>query len=64
MKKWDRIPNRSEQYLALNVIELFSHYTPTKMYEIGSIYVGIIELTEYYFEPDLTVRLENIHLAF
>jgi hypothetical protein len=53
VKKWDRIPFRSEQYLAITVVDLFAYFTPARMQEIGSVYVGLIELTDIYFEPNV-----------
>lgn len=41
VKKWDKIPNRSQQYLALTVADVYAHYTPTRIHEIGSVFVGL-----------------------
>jgi hypothetical protein len=31
IKKWDRIPNKSEQHLAMTVVDVFAHYTPARI---------------------------------
>lgn len=63
IKKWDKIPTKSEQHLALGIVDLFAHYTPSKIQELGSIYVRLSELAEYYFEPDVELRMETLYNA-
>lgn len=57
VKKWDKIPNRSQQYLAITVADVYAHYTPSRIHEIGSVYVGLTELAEVYFEENVEKRL-------
>lgn len=41
VKKWDRIPNKSQQYLAMTVVDVYAHYTPTRIMETGAVFVGL-----------------------
>ena len=53
IKKHNKIPNKSEQSLCLCIVDLFSHLTPSKIYVLGSIYVGLLELANSYYEASL-----------
>ena len=60
VKKWNKIPTRSEQYLALGIVDLFAHFSPSKIHELGSIYVGLTSLSEFYFSSEAKVRMDMV----
>lgn len=41
VKKWDKIPTKGEQCLALVCVDVYAHFTPSKVHEVGSVFVGL-----------------------
>lgn len=64
VKKHNKVPNKSQQSLCLTVVHLYSHFTPSKLYILGAIYIGLLEKANLYFEPDPEHRLAQLLKVF
>ena len=41
VKKNQVIPNRSQLYMVINLVELFSYFNMSRINELGAVYVGL-----------------------
>lgn len=51
LKLHHRLPNKEEYLLPLLLVDLYSYHSVKKMAEIGSIFVGLLELSSFYRIP-------------
>lgn len=49
VKRTGTLPNRSQVYVGLNVVQLFSYYNMNKVNEVGAVYCGLENLAMYYY---------------
>jgi hypothetical protein len=49
VKRSQILPSRSQVYMVLNLVELFSYYGMSRVNEMGAMYVGLEELAGFYF---------------
>jgi len=52
VKYYKKIPNKYHNYLVLSVVHLYSYYTLGKIMDIGAITLGIMNLSEQYYEKN------------
>lgn len=58
-----KVPHRYHNYMALNVVDLFSFHSPTKITDLGAITLGLVKIAEAYKEADVDLRFERIMKA-
>jgi hypothetical protein len=49
----NKVPHRYHNYVALNIVDLFSFYSPAKAIDLGAIALGLVGLSESYKEDDV-----------
>lgn len=59
----NKIPHRYHNYVALNVVDLFSFHSPSKSLDLGAIALGLVGLADSYKETDVEVRFARIMRA-
>lgn len=44
----NKVPHRYHNYIALNVVDLFSFHSPSKITDLGAVALGLVKLSESY----------------
>jgi signal recognition particle receptor subunit beta len=59
----NKVPHRYHNYIALNVVDLHSFYSPSKITDLGAVALGLVGLAESYKEADVEARFGKIMRA-
>jgi hypothetical protein len=63
VKAYNKVPHRYHNYIALNVIDLYSFHPPSKIADLGAVALGLVGLADSYKEADVEVRFGRIMRA-